>query len=165
VTPYVFGPGNQASLDTHEHGVGTYGGFQLRRSVVGVSVRTAWSTIATANTYGAYARVGFGAWGIMAEHDFSNEHIKTSALDTFERNATYAQVFVAPREWLVTSLVGERLVAEYPASTHVYRLSPDIQVRLTSSFTLRFWTHDSFVGPSNHFSRTYSLQLAAKTVR
>jgi hypothetical protein len=51
-----------------------------------------------------------------------------------------------------------------PAS-HVYRLAPGAQVRVSPNLTVVFTTLDAFTDAGIRHSRTFSLQLAVKTVK
>ena len=116
---------------------------------------------------GAYARLGFGRWGILAEHELAGRTMTDVPAAATTYIAGDTQVFVAPYEWLVASLAVDEVVtpaAANPAS-HVYRLAPGAQVRVSPNLTVVFTTLDAFADVGVRHSRTYSLQLAVKTVK
>ena len=114
---------------------------------------------------GAFARLGFGKWGILAEHDLSSRTNSATAAPTTRYLAGHTQVFFTPVEWLVTSLGAEHLVVDGARQSHIYRLAPGVQARLSNNLTLIFNTRDVFTGAPTGRSRTYSLQVAVKSVQ
>ena len=117
----------------------------------------------TAYGKGAYTRLGFGKWGVLAEHDLTSHTPRSSGLARSSVMAGHTQVFFAPYEWLVTSVGGEHLVIDTPSHSHVYRLAPTVQARLSANLTAIFYTRDMFTGVSSTRSRTYGIQVAVKT--
>ena len=168
ITPYVFGPGGDEEIEAQQYGAGVVAGVDVwkQRAVLGVSARSAHAVSDTGldrRSIGAFARLGFGKWGILAEHDLSSR--TAEAVPSTRYLAGHTQVFFAPVEWLVTSLGAEHLVIEGPRPSHVYRLAPGVQARLSNNLTLLFNTRDVFTGAAAGRTRTYSLQVAVKSVQ
>ena len=168
VTPYLFGPGGDEASDAQQYGAGVVAGVDVwqRRAVLGVSARSAHALSdggLDRRSIGAFARLGFGKWGILAEHDLSSRTAVTVPSTRYV--AGHTQVFFAPVEWLVTSLGAEHLVIDGPRPGHVYRLAPGVQARLSNNLTLIFNTRDVFTGVAAGRTRTYSLQVAVKSVQ
>jgi hypothetical protein len=86
---------------------------------------------------------------------------------TTRYTAGYTEVFVAPREWLVTSLAVDELVTSMPGlpASRAYGIAPGAQVRVSENLTVVFTTRDLLADAGVRPSRTYSLQLAVKTVK
>jgi hypothetical protein len=73
-------------------------------------------------------------------------------------------VFFAPFEWLVTSLAAEHLLLDGGDASHVYRFAPAVQARLSDNLTVIFNVRDVFTNVNAARSRTFSVQVAVKTV-
>ena len=170
LTPYVFGPGGEEVRAARQFGGGVVGGVDLfsHRAVIGMSTRLSSSESINRRSVGAYARLGFGKWGILAEHDLTSRATIDGAVTDAETRhlAGHTQVFFAPKEWLVTSLAAEHLVIEGAAApVHTYRLTPGVQTRLSDSLTLIFNVRDIFVDASAARSRTFTAQVAVKSIQ
>jgi hypothetical protein len=169
LTPYAFGPGSNENPQDREWGAGMLGGVDVwrQRAILGLSVLDSRAAAFAHDSVGAYARLGFGRWGILAEHELAGR----TMTDVPASSATYiagdTQVFVAPYEWLVASLAIDEVVSPVSAdpASHVYRLAPGAQVRVSPNLTVVFTTLDAFAQVGVRHSRTYSLQLAVKTVK
>src|SRR5215813_222099 len=98
VTPYVFGPGGNEAPGTREWGSGVLGGVVLwnQRAVIGVSGDDARASTFNRGSVGAYARLGFGKWALLTEHEVAARTTKvtTGIVDGHPR-----AIFV-PRGWL-----------------------------------------------------------------
>ena len=170
VTPYIFGPGGDEPNRIRQYGGGVIGGVDIwkRRAVVGLSTRLANAESFERRSVGAFARLGFGKWGILAEHDLTSRTAEETpgAAAASRHLAGHTQVFFAPKEWLVTSLAAEHLVGQGAAGdSHTYRLAPGVQARISDNLTLILSVRDVFTGPVNRRSRVYSLQVAVKSVQ
>jgi hypothetical protein len=165
VTPFVFGPGGDEDSDARQYGAGVTGGVDVwnQRAVLGMSTRTSRGSAFDRRSTGAFARVGFGRWGILAEHDLTSR-MTTADGARAQYVAGYTQLFAAPREWLVTSLASEHMVTGGAGSKHVFRLAAGAQFRLTDHVTVLVSTRNESGSP-HPSSRTYSVQLAMKTVQ
>ena len=126
------GSGNEPAGEG-ETGAGTLAEVDVLgggRTVVGVSLLRGTADNGSRRMIGGYARLGFGRWGILAEHDVTDRtRVDLSAL-SLPQSATYGQVFYAIREWLVASAIGERLRVDQPFEE---RLTP------ASSSSRRAW--------------------------
>jgi hypothetical protein len=168
ITPYMFGPGGDEAADMQQYGAGVVAAVDVwkQRAVLGMSARSAHA-LSTAGldrrSVGAFARLGFGRWGILAEHDLSSR--AADSVPSTRYLAGHTQVFFAPVEWLVTSLGAEHLVIDGSRRSHVYRFAPGIQTRLSNNLTLIFNTRDVFTGAAAGRTRTYALQVAVKSVQ
>ena len=170
VTPYLFAPGGDEPHASRQYGGGVIGGIDLwqHHAVLGLSTRIASGTAADRRSVGAFARVGFGKWGILAEHDLTaRDPIATAAAAADTRHlAGHTQVFFAAKEWLVTSLAAEHLVIDGLARpSHTYRLTPSVQARLSQNVTVIVNMRDVFPDASSARSRTFSAQVAVKSVQ
>jgi hypothetical protein len=140
VMPFVYGPGGNEVAGEREHGVGTLGEVDLLgtgRTVVGLSVLRGAADNGGRRVVGGYARLGFGAWGILAEHDVTDRTREgivggVTAGDSFRQHASYVQTFWAVREWLVTSIIGERLRVNQPFAERLAAARLEVAARLTN---------------------------------
>ncbi len=146
----LFGPGGDEPRASRQDGGGVVGGVDLFSDcdIVGLSTRVASGAAASRRSVGAYAKLGFGRWGILAEHDLTARNRITDAgakADTYHL-AGHTQLFVAAKEWLVMSLAAEHLVVDGTTATaHTYRLTPGVKARLSPEVTLLFNMRDVFV--------------------
>jgi hypothetical protein len=170
VTPYLFAPGGDEPHAAQQYGGGVVGGIDLwqHHAVLGLSTRISSGPAADRRSVGAFARVGFGKWGILAEHDLTARDQVSATADAADTRhlAGHTQVFFAAKEWLVTSLAAEHLVIDGLAGpSHTYRLTPSVQARLSQNVTLIFNMRDVFLDASSARSRTFSAQVAVKSVQ
>src|SRR5207248_6332528 len=125
------GGGGLAEVDVLGHG----------RTVVGVNALHGVSHNLNRTMVGPYARLGFGRWGIFAEHDITDRTLNHAALPTsFRQQATYAQVFLAVREWLVPAIGIERLTVEKPYRERLIAPRFELSCRLSGNFSLGLTT-------------------------
>jgi hypothetical protein len=169
LTPYAFAPGSHEDSRDREWGAGMLGGVDVwhQRAILGLSVVDSRAAAFEHRSVGAYARLGFGRWGILAEHELAGRTMTNLPATTTTYIAGDTQVFVAPYEWLVASLAVDEVVTPASANpaSHVFRLAPGAQMRVSPNLTVVFTTLDAFAGMGVKHSRTYSLQLAVKTVK
>ena len=170
ITPYLFAPGGDEPHASEQYGGGVVGGVDLwqHHAVLGLSTRIASGTTADRRSVGAFARLGFGKWGILAEHDLTARDPIATAADAADTRhlAGHTQVFFAAKEWLVTSLAAEHLVIDGLARpSHTYRLTPSVQARLTQNVTVIVNMRDVFLDARSARSRTFSAQVAVKSVQ
>jgi hypothetical protein len=165
--PYAFGPGFDENRDARQHGGGVLGGVNVwkQRAVVGMAARMSHSPAFDRNSVGAYARLGFGAWGILGEHDVTSRDARTSTLAPADYIVGFTQFFVAPREWFVTSLLVDDVVTSGPGGKHQYRVAPTAQLRISDNVTVVLSTRDEFITGLAANSRTYSVSVAVKSVQ
>jgi hypothetical protein len=167
LTPYVFGPGFDEDPSRRQRGAGVVGGVDVwkRHAVLGMSARMSTSRAADRKSVGAFARLGFGRWGILAEHDLISRVVSEDPVADAQYVAGYTQFFVAPVEWFVPSLIVDEVVSTGPGARRSYRLAPSLAIRLSDNYTVQFSTRDEFVVGAAPNSRTYALTVAVKTVQ
>jgi hypothetical protein len=173
INPYAFGPAGNEHSGFHESGGGALAEFDVlgrQRTVLGLNALRGTSRNLNRNLIGPYARLGFGKWGILAEHDITdrtltqNAALTTSNLRSFRQEASYVQLFWAVREWLVPSLVGERLTVEKPYEEHLKAVKFEVAARLSNRFTVQLGTRVQHNDLTGKIARSVTLQLMAKTV-
>jgi hypothetical protein len=84
---------------------------------------------------------------------------------SFRQQASYGQIFWAPREWLVPSLIAERLTVEKPYAETLNAGKIDVAFRLASQITVSV----NFRMQKNMLNGVWSpsagVQVAVKTVK
>jgi hypothetical protein len=166
VTPFVFGPGGNEASGDRESGGGTLAEFDVignQRAVVGTTILKGVARNGDRRLLGGYARLGFGAWGILAEHDVT-DRTRTAVAQGFTQNATFAQVFWAAREWLVLSTIGERLRVERPFEQRLNAGRIEVAARLAPQATVTMGTKLEKNLMTGKLSKSLILQVAVKTV-
>ncbi|MDQ6700266.1 MAG: hypothetical protein M3Z36_08775 [Acidobacteriota bacterium] len=167
VTPYAFGPGGNERSGQHESGGGTLAEFDLLgkgRTIAGMNLLRGTAAAGDRTLIGPYARLGFGKWGILAEHDITDRTLKTGSLASFRQSASYGQLFWAAREWLVPSLVVERLRVDRPYQERLNAIKLDLSARLSRQLTISAGPRIQRDELSGRTSRSIVFQLAMKTV-
>jgi hypothetical protein len=167
VTPFMYGSGGNDPRGEREHGVGSLAEFDLlgnRRSVVGVTAQRAFARNGDRRLIGGYARIGFGRWGILAEHDVTSRDRSESPQGAFRQDASYAQVFWAVHEWLVTSVTGERLRVGVPFREHLTAGKIEVASRVSRHATVIVGARVAHNAADGRLSRSVAVQLALKTV-
>jgi hypothetical protein len=167
-TPYAFAPGGDVDSRHRQWGAGMLGGVDVwhERAILGLSVLDSRATAFEHRSAGTFARLGFGRWGVLAEHELTSRTM-TDLPTTTSYIAGDTQLFAAPYEWLVVSLAVDEVVSQASPdrASRVYRIAPGAQVRVSENLTVVFTTRDVFSDASLRRSRTYSLQVAVKTVQ
>jgi hypothetical protein len=165
--PFGYGPGANEPRDEREFGGGSLAEVDLfgrRNAVVGATALRGTATAGVRNLTGAYARLGFGRWGILAEHDLTR---RTRRLDmgevSFHQQASYGQVFAAIREWLVTSAIAERLRVDAPFKESRTAARFEVSARLASQVTLGLGARLERNDMTGELSRSFTIQTAFKT--
>jgi hypothetical protein len=166
LAPFVFGPGGDEDPRLQQWGVGTLAGVNVwkQRAVVGVSLLDSQSPAFDRRSVGAYARLGFGRWGILTQHEMTGRSSIAASPVTTQYLAGHTQLFLAAKEWLVTSLGAEELVVDGTSNSRAYRVAPGVQLRASENLTVSFTMRDVFAGVSTGRSRTFSVLVAVKTV-
>lgn len=166
VSPFFFAPSGEEKSGFGERGGGTLAEFDLlgnHKTIVGVSLLRGSSQKADRGLAGVYTRLGFGRWGIFAEHDVTDRTLREASRATFRQHASYAQVFWAAREWFVISLVGERLTVEAPFREKLAAGKVEVAARLTSQVSLGASTRVQRNALTGQWGLSAALQLAMKT--
>jgi hypothetical protein len=135
IMPYAYGPAGNEATGEREAGGGALAEIDLfgsQRAVIGVDLLRGSSPNGNRQMVGAHTRLGFGSWGILAQHAVTDRERKDVQHGAFRQNATYAGVFWAAREWLVASAAGERLSVQAPFKERLNAGKFDVSARLTS---------------------------------
>jgi hypothetical protein len=168
VAPFVYASATNEPSGERETGAGSLaevvvGGSQ--RTVLGVSALTASARDGDRRTIGAYARLGFGQWGLLLEHDVTNRTRVVPAAVSFAQHASYGQLFWAIREWFVASLIAERLTVANPYEEDVNAAKLEFAARLASQATLAISARRQQDQITGRVTNSLLLQAAFKTVR
>ena len=121
ITPFVYAPGGNEPTGEHESGGGSLAEVDLignQRLIGGMTILRGTAANGDRRTVGAYARLGFGQWGILAEHDVTDRTRTAPTLAAFRQTASYAQLFwaveiaarLSPKATLVVATRVERNV-------------------------------------------------------
>jgi hypothetical protein len=167
VNPYAFGPTGNERSGLHESGGGTLAEFDVlgnHRTIAGVNLLRGTARDVDRRLIGPYARLGFGKWGILAEHDITDRTLRTGSLASFRQTATYGQLFWAAREWLVPSLIVERLRVQQPYRESLNAAKFELSARLTPQATLSVGPRIQRDEVTGRVTRSIVFQLALKTV-
>jgi hypothetical protein len=167
VAPFLYAPGGNDPSGEAEKGGGALAEFDLfgkGRTVVGASAAHGVADHGDRNMLGAYARLGFGAWGILAEHDVTDRTRPVVSLDSFRQQATYGQLFWAMREWLVASAIGERVTVQQPFAERLAAGRLELSARLTSGASVGISAKVQRSLLTKQTATSVMLQAAFKTV-
>ncbi len=167
VTAFAFAPGSEAARDRESRGGGALGEILLfsNHVVLGVSAKRFIDTTLERQAVGGYARMGFGKWGILAEHELTTRTVRVDSLSKPQRYAGYTQVFFAPVEWLVTSVTGEQADDRTAVNRRTFRWRPEVQARLTDYITVSASARTDTAEGVTGSGRMFLVQVAVKTVQ
>jgi hypothetical protein len=167
VTPYLFGPGFDEARDQQQYGGGILAGIDVwkQHAVVGMTARASSSDAFDRKSIGAYARLGFGKWGVLAEHDLTSRVTPRADTPRNEHIVGFTQFYFAPVEWFVTYLGVDNVAVSGPGSKRLARFAPSVSMRLSDNLTVVLATRDEFVSGLAPNSRTYSVSFAVKTIQ
>jgi hypothetical protein len=167
ITPFAYASGANEVSGDRETGAGTLAEVVLgpQRTVLGTSVLDATSRNGDRRMVGGYARLGFGRWGILAEHDFTERTLVAPGSASFGQNASFGQLFWAVREWLVASAIGERLQVDQPFEEKLVAGKLDLTARLASQATVDINARLQQDQITGRVTTSVELQVALKTVR
>ncbi len=137
IAPYVFGPSGHEAGGFRSSGAGLVGETYLLgdRLATGISARVARNGTYDERLLGVFARLGLGAWGVLAEHDLTARRPRADGR-AFDQHTSYAQVFYYPVDWLVMSMTAERLSVAAPLSERRVAWRPEVSARLSPHLTL-----------------------------
>jgi hypothetical protein len=167
VSPYAYGPGGNEKSGQHESGGGVlaeYDVFGKRRTIAGLNFVRGTAAKEGRTMIGPYARLGFGQWGILAEHDLTNRTLTYGTAASFQQTASYGQLFWAAREWLVPSLIVERLRVGNPYTERLNAVKFELAARLTPQVSVSAGPrlqHDEVTGRN---TKSVVFQVTLKTV-
>jgi hypothetical protein len=137
--PYAFAPSGRAGDAVREKGGGFLGEYDLLgkgRTIVGVNALRGRDALEHRWMTSVYTRLGFGQWGILAEEAFTRRTLlATGSQGSFGQRASYVQVFRAFREWLVGSLILERVAIASPYEERLLLARTELSARLSPHFT------------------------------
>jgi hypothetical protein len=166
VIPYAFAPSGHEPVGQRESGGGAMAELDIlghQKTVVGVNVLGATAAQVARRMLGFYTRLGFGKWGILAEHDITGRTVQATGV-SFQQQASYAQGFWAIREWLVASVIGEQLRVQRPYREDLRAGKIEVAARLSSNFTLTFNFRMQRNMLTDVWSPSATVQLAVKPV-
>jgi hypothetical protein len=159
---YGFGPdGNETQRQFRSYGGGGLIGMNVwrDRAVVGLSARVSKSDAFDRQNAAAFLRLGLTKhFGLLTEHEVTERTTSLGARPTYI--AGHTELFFVPFDWLQTALTAQHITTTGGDTT--YRLSPSVEMRLTSNVKLSFDTLDVFQ-PAAADSRTFSFQVQVKT--
>jgi len=168
VTPFVYAPGGNEAAGERESGAGSLAEVDLignQRLVGGATLVRGTAARGDRRTVGAYARLGFGQWGILAEHDVTDRARLDPIAAGFRQTASYAQVFWAIREWFVASGTGEQLHVDAPFQEHLVAGRLELAARLSPKATVVLATRLERNMRTARITPSVTLQAAFKTVQ
>jgi len=164
VTPYVYGPGGNERTGQHESGGGLLAEFDVlghRRTIAGMNLLRGTSANEERRMIAPYARLGFGRWGVLAEHDITDRSVGNVS---FRQQASYGQFFFAAREWLVPSLIVERLYVDRPYLERLNAAKFELAARLTPQVTVSAGPRIQRDENTGRISKSVVFQVTVKTV-
>lgn len=165
VAPFAFLPSYRELRPARESGGGLMAEVDLLgkgKTVVGVNGLRGSDHLGHRTMTGLYTRLGFGPWGVLAEHDFTQRRLNQGP--AFGQHATYLQPFKYWKEWLVTSVVVERLSVARPYAEQLWAYKADVSMRLSPRVTVGLRGGAQRDVRTGMWSPTFSLQVAMKTV-
>jgi hypothetical protein len=166
--PYVFAPGGNEADGEREFGGGFLYEFDVlgrQRTVVGVGLLHGDAASGSRDVATGYVRLGFGSWGLLAEHDWTDRTREGPTTVEFRQQASYAQLFWAIREWLVASAIGERLEVGAPFQQRLIAGRLELAARLASQATIVAGGRIERDQLTGRQTPAVTLQLALKTAR
>ena len=166
VTPFAFAPGGNEDAGEAESGTGTLAEVDVSgtgRTIAGVSVLKAVSASGSRRVLGSYVRLGFGRWGVLAEHNMTTHDRDVLSGARLPQTTTYAQVFVALREWLAASAIAERARVSAPFEEELTAGAFELSARLAAQATVGVGARVQRDGRSGRTSPSLVVQAAFKT--
>ncbi len=103
-------------------------------------------------------------WDILAEHDFVARDTKLPIVASFNQQTTYGQLFWDAREWLIPSLIVERILVNPPYQEHLDAIRLDLTGRVASQFTISAGPRIQKDQLTGRISKSVVIQIALKTV-
>jgi hypothetical protein len=165
VMPYLFAPTLQENGGAGEWGGGALGEGDVsgeQTKIIGLNALVARAAAQDRQMVGAFSRLGFGRWGILAEYDLAHRRSREDGQSHLQ-HTSYLQAFYAIREWLVTSLVGEHLLVDSPATEQRVAGKLDVSMRLAPYVTLVASLREIYQPATRESAMTATAQLYVKT--
>jgi hypothetical protein len=162
--PFVFVPGTEEFPKVREKGGGVLAEYDLLgkgKTIVGVTALRGSDRLGGRDVRGGYTRLGFGRFGILAEHDTTRRRMHEGQPN---QSAGYLQVFYYPREWVALSGIAERVSVEAPYTENLRAYKGELSLRFTSNLTIGFRSgiqHNVHTGSKTPIA---SAQLTLKSV-
>jgi len=166
VAPFVYGSGGNEPRGEREYGAGSLAEFDLlgtQRTILGVTFQHSSARNGDRRLIGGYARIGFGRWGVLAEHDVTDRE-RSEIIGPFRQHASYAQLFWAVRDWLVASATGESLRVSVPYQEKLTAGKIEVASRVTSHATVIAGGRVEHNAANGRLSKSLTVQLSLKTV-
>jgi hypothetical protein len=168
LVPYAFAPRGGSIDQVRERGGGVLAEYDLfgkGRTIVGLNVLRGLDSLEHRTLSGIYTRLGFGAWGILAEHDLTfRSQSSVAEYRRFNQSTSYVQVFRAFREWLVASAIVERLNVQTPFDERLLAGRGELVARLSPNFTLGARIGAQYDRVTGRAAPVFTVQMAWKTV-
>lgn len=164
VAPFAFAPSYRELAPARESGGGLLAEVDLLgkgKTIVGINALRGSDPLGRRAMTGVYTRLGFGSWGVMAEHDLTRRRMNQAR---FSQHASYLQTFRYWREWLMTSAIVERLTVQRPYAEQLWAYKGEVAVRLSNHVTVGLRTGVQRDVRTGTYSPTASVQLAMKSV-
>ena len=140
VAPYVFAPGGHEPASSREKGEGIMAEYDVLgkgTTIVGINSLRGSDHIGHRAMSGAYTRLGFGKWGILAEHDLTLRRLsEANGGAAFWQRVSYLQLFYYPREWFAVAAVTERATVQRPYLENLSAYKGELSMRLSSNFSI-----------------------------
>jgi hypothetical protein len=168
LTPFVYMPSGNEAPGYRESGAGALAEFVVgskQRTILGATIRGGSADAGDRRLLGAYVRLGFGQWGVLAEHDRTDRSPVSLAGNAFAQDATYAQLFWAAREWLVLSAIGERLDVQAPFEERTVAGKFEVAARLAPQASVSVGARTQRDQITGRMTTSVTLQAALKTAR
>jgi hypothetical protein len=163
--PFVFSPGTEDFSNVREKGGGVLAEYDLLgkgTTIVGVTALRGSDRVGRRAVGGGYTRLGFGRFGILAEHDITRRRMHEGTQPN--QSTSYLQIFFYPREWVSLSGIAERVSVEAPYTENLRAYKGELSLRFTSSLTIGFRSgvqHNVLTGSKTPIA---SAQLTLKSV-
>lgn len=167
ITPFAFAPGGSEPDGERESGGGALAEVDALgngRTIIGTTLVRGTAANGDRRTIGGYARLGFGRWGVLAEHDVTDRRRDGPIPSSFQQQASYLQTFVALREWLVASAIAERLTVHRPFEERLIAGRFELASRFTNATTIGVSTRIQRNTITGGLSTSVMVQAAFKTV-
>lgn len=168
VIPYGYGPGGNEKSGQHENGGGLLAEYDVlgrRRTIAGLNFLRGSAANEDRTMIGPYARLGFGRWGILAEHDITRRTLSSVGSTPFGQSTSYGQLFWATREWLVPSLIVERLRVDDPYKERLDAAKIELAARLTPQVSVSAGPRIQRDEGTARITKSVVFQVTVKTVR